>query len=283
MPKQPLSSENVRIITTDYSPTSLAHAFAGQDAVISILGLSAVGDPQYALVEAAIKAGVKRFLPSEFGLDNASAQLLNVLPPFRVRTELIDALKAKQAAGSPMEWTAFIAGMFLDWGLRTGFLGLDVEHRTAELWDDGDVPFTATNLAVVARTVVKLLTDAAAYEASRNAYIHTGSVTTTQKELLAAAEKATNAKFEVTIIESQKLIDESTAKLAEGDGAAMLPLVKAVAFARFHGEALTDLRRYGLFNEKFGIKDDSTGEIVATLVKNWDGLPYSRYVLPTEV
>ena len=118
------------------------------------------------MVEAAVKAGVKRFLPSEFGLDNASAQLLDVLPPFRVRTELIDTLQAKRAAGSPMEWTALVAGMFLDWGLRVGFLGLDVEQRTAELWDDGDVPFTATTLTVVARTVVKLLTDAAAYEAS---------------------------------------------------------------------------------------------------------------------
>ena len=278
-----MPSENVKVITTDYSPSSLVLAFAGQDAVLSLLGLSAIGDKQYALLEAAAKAGVKRFLPSEFGLDNASAELLAVLPPFRVRTELIDTLKAKQAAGSPMEWTAVIAGMFLDWGLRVGFLGLDVERRTAELWDDGDVPFTATTLAVVARTVVKLLTDAAAYEASRNAYIHTGSVTTTQKELLAATEKATNTKFEVTRIESQKLIAESTTKLAGGDGAAMLPLVKAVAFARFHGEALTDLRKYGLFNEKFGIKDDSTEEIVATLVKNWHELPYSRYVSPAPV
>ena len=128
-----MSSENVKIITTDYSPTSLVLAFAGQDAVLSLLGLSAIGDQQYALVEAAVKAGVKRFLPSEFGLDNASAQVLAVLPPFRVRTELVDTLKAKQAAGSPMEWTAVIAGMFLDWGFRIGFLGLDVEQRTAEL------------------------------------------------------------------------------------------------------------------------------------------------------
>jgi hypothetical protein len=268
-------------MTTDYSPTSLALAFAGQDAVLSLFGLSATSDQQYSLVEAAVKAGVKHFLPSEFGLDNASAQVLAAVPPFRVRTELIDTLKAKQAVSSPIEWTAVVTGMFLDWGFRVGFLGLDVEQRTAELWDDGDVPFTATNLAVVARTVVKLLTDAAAYEASWNAYIYTGSVTTTQKELLAATEKATNAKFEVTRIESQKLIAESTTKLAGGDRAAMIPLVKAVAFARFHGEAPTDLRKFGLFNEKFGIKDDSTEEIVAAQVKNWLELQYIRYVLPT--
>jgi len=273
--------ENVKVITTDYSPSSLALALAGQDAVISLLGLSAIGDQQYAMIEAAIKAGVKRFLPSEFGLDTASAQLLAVVPPFRVRAELIDNLKAKQAAGSPIEWTAVVTGMFLDWGLRTGFLDVNVERRTAELWDDGDVPFTVSNLTIVARTVVKLLTDAAAYDVSRNAYIYTGSVTTTQKELLAATEKATNAKFEVTRIESQKLIAESTTKLAGGDYTAMIPLVKAVAFARYQGEALTDLRKYGLFNEKFGIKDDSTEESVATVVKNWLEFPYNRYVLPS--
>lgn len=275
-----MSSGNVKVFTTDYSPTSLAHAFAGQDAVLSLLGLPAI-EQQYALVEAAVKAGIKRFLPSEFGLDNGSEQVLAVVPPFRVRTELIDTLKAKHAAGSPMEWTAVITGMFLDWGLRVGFLGVDVEKSTAEVWDDGDVPFTATTLSVVARTVVKLLTDAAAYKASRNAYIYVGSVTTTQKELLAAAEKATNAQFAVTRLESDQLIADSVTKLAGGDIVAMFPLVKAVGLARFDGEALTDLRKYGqLFNERFGIKDDSIEEIVATVVKYWLELPYAGYVLP---
>ncbi|KAK0321321.1 hypothetical protein LTR82_007773 [Friedmanniomyces endolithicus] len=273
--------EIVKVFTTDYSPASLALAFQGQDVVLSLLGLSAIGDQQYALIEAAVKTGVKRFFPSEFGLDTASAHVVAAVPPFRVRAELIDTIKAKQAAGSPMEYTAFVAGLFLDWGFFVGFLGLDVEQRTAELWDDGNVPFTVTNLSVVARTVVKVLTDAAAYEASRNAYIYTGSVTTTQTELLAATEKATDAKFAVTRIESQKLIAESTAKLAGGDLAAMLPLVKAVAFARFHGEALTDLRKYGLFNEKFGITDGSTEEMVATMVKHRFELPYVRYMAPT--
>jgi hypothetical protein len=275
-----LSSENVKVITTDYSPASLTIAFAGQDAVLSLLGLSAISQ-QYALVEAAVKAGIKRFLPSEFGLDNASEQVLAVVPPFRLRAELIDTLKAKQAAGSTIEWTAVVAGLFLDWGLRTGFLGLDVEQRTAEIWDNGDVPFTVTNLPLVARTVVKLLTDTAAYKASRNTYIYTGSATTTLKEILAATEKATNAKFEVTRIESQKLITESTKKLKDGDLTATVHLVKAVALAKVQGEALTDLRKFGFFNEKFGIKDDTTEEIVATVVHNWHKLPYSHYVLPT--
>ncbi|KAK3615249.1 hypothetical protein LTR22_027505 [Elasticomyces elasticus] len=273
--------ENVKVFATDYSPASLALAFAGQDVVLSLLGLSAISDQQYALIDAAVKAGIKRFLPSEFGLDTASAPLLAVVSPFRVRAELIDTIKAKQAAGSPMEYTAVVTGLFLDWGLFVGFLGLDLEHRTAELWDAGDVPFTVTNLSVVARTVVKLLTDRDAYEASRNAYIYTGSATTTQKELLAATEKATDARFRVTRIEGQKLIAESSAKLAGGDMAAVLPLVKAVAFARINGEALTDLRKYGLFNEKFGIKDDSIEEMVATMVKHRLELPYSRYVPPT--
>jgi len=273
--------EGVKVIPTDYTPSSLVEALAGQDAVISLLGLSAIGEQQYALIDAAIKAGVKRFLPSEFGIDTTSAKLLAVVPPFAVRAELIDYLKAKQAEGSHIEWTAVVTGMFLDWGLRVGFLDIDVEKRTAELWDEGEVPFTVSNLPHVARTTVKLLTDTAAYEASRNDYIFTASSTTTQKEILTAVEKATNAKFEVRTVDSQKVIDESKAKFAAGDYTAVLPLVKAVAFAKFEGEALGDLRKHGLFSDKFDIKDDSTEGSVVTLVKHWNDWPYNRYVAPS--
>jgi hypothetical protein len=42
-----------------------------------------------------------------------------------------------------------------------------------------------------------------------------------------------------------------------------------VAFARFHGEAVTGLRTLGLFNEKLCIKDGSIEEIVVTLVEDY--------------
>ncbi len=269
------------MFTTDYSVDSLAKALEGQDAVISLLGLSAIGDQQYALIDAAVKAGVKRFLPSEFGLDTASEKVLEVVPPFRTRKDLIETLKTNQAKGSGIEWTAFVAGLFLDWGLVVGSLGIDVKGRKADIWDEGDVPFTASTLTLVARTTVKLLTDKDAYEASRNAYIYTGSVTTTQNEVLAAAEKATGEKFQVNKINGKELIDESNAKIAKGDYAAMLPLVQATGIYRFGGEALHDFRLYGLFNERFGITEGSTDELVAEVVKKWDEWPYNKYVAPS--
>ena len=53
------------------SAKSLKAAFQGQDAVISLVGGTALGD-QNKLIDAAIAAGVKRFLPSEYGSDTTN-------------------------------------------------------------------------------------------------------------------------------------------------------------------------------------------------------------------
>lgn len=54
-------------MTADYSShEDLVSAFKGQDAVVSTVGAPALGD-QIKLINAAIEAGVKYFIPSEFG------------------------------------------------------------------------------------------------------------------------------------------------------------------------------------------------------------------------
>ncbi|KAJ0298715.1 hypothetical protein COL516b_009800 [Colletotrichum fioriniae] len=59
-----------KVVKTDYSEDSLVKILAGQDAVVSMLPIMALGEQQK-IVEAAIKAGVKRFIPSEYGSDSA--------------------------------------------------------------------------------------------------------------------------------------------------------------------------------------------------------------------
>jgi len=55
------------ILVTD-NGTDLAELLKGVDAVVCAYGGAALGE-QYKLLEAAKKAGVKRFVPSEFGSD----------------------------------------------------------------------------------------------------------------------------------------------------------------------------------------------------------------------
>jgi len=100
------------VIKTDYSPDSLASAFKGQDAVISIVGNEGFAE-QAKIIDAAVRAGVKRFIPSEFGSDTASETVRGIVPIFNGKKQVVDYLKSKES--DTFSWTALITGPFFDW------------------------------------------------------------------------------------------------------------------------------------------------------------------------
>lgn len=59
----------IKVAKSDFKVASLTDAFKEQDAVISMLPIMALSD-QGVIIEAAIAAGVKRFIPSEYGSDS---------------------------------------------------------------------------------------------------------------------------------------------------------------------------------------------------------------------
>jgi hypothetical protein len=73
------SSSSVNVIKTDYTKPSLVNALKGQDAVVSFLGFAGIAK-QPELLEAAEEAGVKRFIPSEFG-HNTAVEFIGELVP----------------------------------------------------------------------------------------------------------------------------------------------------------------------------------------------------------
>lgn len=101
-----------KVIKADYtSVDDLTKAFEGQDAVLSLIGYASA-EHQKAMIDACIKAGVKRFFPSEYGhpLDNRNVDFLP--PVFPVKDEIIEYLRTKESDG--MSWTAVITGGFFD-------------------------------------------------------------------------------------------------------------------------------------------------------------------------
>jgi putative NADH-flavin reductase len=103
---------NVKVLRADYSSVeSLTEAFKGQDAVLSIVGGGALGD-QDKLIDAAIAAGVKRFLPSEYGSNTLDERLRKLVPPFNAKKATVDNLKSKE---DKISWTSVITGPFFDW------------------------------------------------------------------------------------------------------------------------------------------------------------------------
>lgn len=79
--------------------------------------ISAVGatgfNEQKALVDAAIHAGVKRFIPSEFSASSQNETVLQLLPLFGQKNDLIKYLKSKESSG--LTWSGIATSGLFDW------------------------------------------------------------------------------------------------------------------------------------------------------------------------
>jgi hypothetical protein len=85
-------------------------AFKGQDAVISTTPAHNV-ETETAFVNAAVKAGVKCFIPSKFGSNSQNAKCVKVFPMIASKVKVVDYLKSKEEAG--LTWTVIATGTFL--------------------------------------------------------------------------------------------------------------------------------------------------------------------------
>lgn len=110
----PPSSKGIKV-DDDYPVDQLVDAFKGQDALVSAVP----GRPYTAhlrMIHAAVQAGVKRFIPSEYGSNTCPAAAEQV-PLYADKAKIVAELKAKESSG--MTWTAINAGQFFDWGLES--------------------------------------------------------------------------------------------------------------------------------------------------------------------
>lgn len=102
----------VHRVADGYPEAEALQAFKGQDVIISVVGLAAIHQ-QKLFIDTAIKAGVKRFIPSEFGTDTRNTSAHDLLPQFtKVKAEIVTYLKVKEHDG--LDWSVFINGPFLD-------------------------------------------------------------------------------------------------------------------------------------------------------------------------
>jgi uncharacterized protein YbjT (DUF2867 family) len=103
---------SAKVVKIDYSHESLVTAFKGQDAVVSIAGAGQLFDQQK-YIDAAITAGVKRFIPSEFGNDLSNPKAVELVPLFKPKAQVTEYLHGKES--NSFSWTAISTGPFFDW------------------------------------------------------------------------------------------------------------------------------------------------------------------------
>ena len=84
----------------------------GQDAVISLIRPGKQKEIR-ALIDACVKAGVKRFVPGEFGSNSVPETAREAVPWFQKKVDVVEYLKTKEKEG--LTWTSVICGAFFDW------------------------------------------------------------------------------------------------------------------------------------------------------------------------
>ncbi len=245
---------SVTAVSVDYdSLDSLTNALQGQEALISTLASAALAT-QLLLVEAAAKAHVKRFIPSEFGSDTLNEKTRN-LPVFKDKIRVQDALK-KEAASGGMTYTLICSGPFLDWGIMVGFL-MNLKEKSITRFDGGDRVFSTTSLLTLARSVTSVLTH---LEQTKNRAVYVQDTATTMNKLAAMGKKAVGADgWKENIVSVDELVEEGWAELKKDKPN---PAVFAIKFivASICGEG------YGshfekLDNELLGLEQMSDAEV----------------------
>lgn len=196
----------------------LVQVLKGQDALVSCVASFSV-PTQKVVADACVAAGVKRFIPSEYGADTSDlAAVQKYLLPAALKNENVQYLATLESKG--LSWSAIIVGMFFDWGLKMpGFLvGHDLPNNKAMIFDGGDKKIDVTNIATIGKAVANVLLNPDAYAASQNEYVKVNSFYVSQNEYIAVVEKYTGRPVERVEVEGAALHAKGMDMLNEQGG-----------------------------------------------------------------
>ncbi|PLB53256.1 NAD(P)-binding protein [Aspergillus steynii IBT 23096] len=254
---------NLKVIDVDYSSVdSLKSAFKDQDSILSLVPTFAV-DAQQAFIDAAVEAGVSRFIPSEFSA-NLTHPNARTLPVFAPKVKIQEYLVEK-AKNTGLTYTFIYCGGWLDAGSHRSFL-ISSTGDTTNIFDGGDVAFSASTLDTVASAIVATL---AHLEETKNRSIHVHSLVTTQNHLLALAKEVAPEKPWHTVnLKLEDLTAKANVRLAKG-------LVDFETFAPYIFRAIFDPSFGACYertdNQLLGItysSDEDVKDILRDLLKN---------------
>lgn len=207
-----VSKDAVEHRKSDFSPGSLQSALAGQDLVISTI---AGGDSkqQNQIIDAAVAAGVKRFIPHEFDHDTMNRAIQRRIVKYAGRAKVVDHLHKVSKSNPGFEWAAAATGCTLDKSLISGDLGFDFEWQSATIHGIGTEKFAASSLQRVGQVVARMVEH---WDAIRNQYIYAAGVLTSANEVLGSAEKAMQREWTVGNYDVEECIREGEARIQRG-------------------------------------------------------------------
>ncbi|KAI1865971.1 uncharacterized protein JN550_007949 [Neoarthrinium moseri] len=256
----PTSDPSVRVVSVDNDMTyeSLVDGLQGQDACIASFPLRDTSQ-HLRLADAAAAAGVKRFIPADYGsCDSSSKRAQELVPLFLNKVRVRERLQEHAARTPSFTWTSLVAGHFFDWGLKENFLHFDLKAKTVDILDDGTRRSSTSTLVRIAHAVAKVLTDE---QVGRNKTLFIQSFCVSQLDVLASLEKTTGEKWRVNWLKSDDFIRENKAKADAGERAAIEHLVWALGVVDGDWE-----KKDGFAMEALGLQNEDLDEAVKSVV-----------------
>ena len=207
----------------DYSSQeSLVNAIRGHEVLIACLMMDIISQVQPNLIEAALIAGVRRYIPSEYSgitLDPGS-RTLPLLKPLVDQQEYIK----KRAAEGRFEYTIFAPGGFPHLFVE---VLLDFSSHTAFLYDGGNKPVSMSSLDTIAMGIAAALQDSNEY---KNSVVKFHDGTITQQRALEVAKSADpSVEWKIVELNGQQTIREGMEALSGGASFESMPVLRLLS------------------------------------------------------
>lgn len=228
--KSGLYDAKITVTEVDFtSVNSLTSALRSQDAVISTIGGAGLESQKF-LIDAAIAAGVHRFIPSDFGVCTTSPKVSGL--PFYSTLENIRQYLADNAATSTLTYTVLAPGSFLEYLLKAPSV-VDFKNRSVAFIDGGNNRVSTTTLASIGRAVAGIFNNP---DKTENRVVYVTEAILTQKQVLdIAKEIKPEIVWTTSNIKSSDILKEGLDAVASGDGS-LQAVGKILVGTAFGGE-----------------------------------------------
>lgn len=110
-------------------------------------------------------------------------------------------LREKVNSNPGFSYAGIANGLFLDWGLKVGFI-LNLASHSATLYNGGDVPFSTTTLAAVARATLAIIKN---QDRTANQILYIHSAVTTQNKLIQYARDKNGKEWNTSIKDTEEI------------------------------------------------------------------------------
>jgi putative NADH-flavin reductase len=243
------------------SVAALTSAFANIDVVVS-----AVPNPRLATeklwMQAAVAAGVKRIIPSEFST-NLEAEASKSLPIVTEKLEIRKYVEELVKDGK-LEWSSINNGpFFVSYLWLSGFMGPNPKTKTATYHDGGEAFVTGSTLERIGEGLAKSLLSENA-EKTKNKPVYVYSAAMSEKKMTEIVSKITGLEFNIHNDTLKAAMERGHEGVKEGNFQKTMSFYVPFCFGSEYGG---DFRKQAM-NEELGLKPLSDAEVEG-MVKEW--------------